>query len=1047
MSAKEEFFKRKIAALLHDPPNKAWIVAKKIHHEGGHKGAAKDLANRLFGGEISRLVDAGEITAADSLAASFDRWILSMVGGEYLFEVEEVGYTNLFSQGGHYAWPLDRASTETAEFISELKRALKGLREGDDWRLTYHVLYALYEYLWHSVNPGCAGPADTRVPTHTVFDHAYATTAAVNLVATPEHDSFMVCLDLAGPQRFIQASRKLRDMWAASWLASLLAWCTVEPLIRAFGPDILLLPSARGNPFYFHTVLAKLATVNSVAEETRHILKSAAKDVSGLDLEAGFPRYAVIPATVTLLLPHPGDAALLEQVAREISEEQGFEVKLETEEGIAAFLRDTYTGLWRKIVEAAVRSLRVFPAFSALEEIMRDLGVYDNPPLPTRIIVKPVKVGGANDRTRYLTYHSAFKAVSDALAEAGLLKVHHLAGLRVTDFTQNYEHYSASMGSGERRFYMCSVCGEAPALPWTPDLARYLNCIEEGLVDFEWTDESQGKWSGERLCPYCLVKRLFLTNTVFNEILRETLGQLTERVAPPRIPSVSTVATIGFKEAVAKAWESDPSLAEHIKGLLGARELRFPSTFYAAERRLLRIVENGRSKSQDHAAGAELLEAFIMAPSEDLLLKDHETRRRANQLGKAIVKKPETEEPPPLDTYFVLVKGDGDDVGKVLTGSLSDVSALRMGDIFMHMASITPNSRLKEVLKSLSKEDLKSAEALIDEERLKHPTRADVPDLHAMHKSMEETLKEPWEKEDEKKWMSRILVSPAYHTAISRALMTTANKAAEAVEEADGVVVYSGGDDILAVLPTRRAVDVTKEIRKVYHGASRSGFNALKIGDRDAFVIPSMGDLGQSFAIVHAHYHYPLSFTTREVVALQESSKNSVWTRIDRGGSFKKDSLTISYLSRGGNPLKGVLPLREVKDKRLEFLGVVEQLGEALRYLETGVLSRNLLQDLQAWLERIHESCKVDREAPQTILMHIIRRNLDKMRPEPVQDEALKKTLGFFADQGLALERVRKEPEERKDPYMGRDEVPVSLLTHVLNALHACMGARRGWEA
>jgi CRISPR/Cas system-associated protein Cas10 (large subunit of type III CRISPR-Cas system) len=70
----EQIYKLKIAALLHDPPDKPFEI-------GRHTERAKNLAEDILGSEISNLIDNDQIKLADKIASSFDRWILSILMG------------------------------------------------------------------------------------------------------------------------------------------------------------------------------------------------------------------------------------------------------------------------------------------------------------------------------------------------------------------------------------------------------------------------------------------------------------------------------------------------------------------------------------------------------------------------------------------------------------------------------------------------------------------------------------------------------------------------------------------------------------------------------------------------------------------------------------------------------------------------------------------------------------------------------------------------------------------------------------------------------
>jgi CRISPR-associated protein. len=71
-------------------------------------------------------------------------------------------------------------------------------------------------------------------------------------------EGLVIIIDIPGVQEYISASRKLRDLRISSYLISLIAWKTVEKFVDLYGPDILILPTARFNPFFYTYLLGIL---------------------------------------------------------------------------------------------------------------------------------------------------------------------------------------------------------------------------------------------------------------------------------------------------------------------------------------------------------------------------------------------------------------------------------------------------------------------------------------------------------------------------------------------------------------------------------------------------------------------------------------------------------------------------------------------------------------------------------------------------------------------------------------------------------------------
>lgn len=115
--------------------------------------------------------------------------------------------------------------------------------------------------------------------------------------------------------------------------------------------------------------------------------------------------------------------------------------------------------------------------------------------------------------------------------------------------------------------------------------------------------------------------------------------------------------------------------------------------------------------------------------------------------------------------------------------------------------------------------------------------------------------------------------------AISRKLSVFTGTVADVVHEHDGVTIYAGGDDVMALLPYDRALDCSQALRKAYGEALGAS------------------DFTASAAIVLAHYHQPL----REV--LIEAHRQLDEVAKDGNG---RDSLAIVWFKATGRTAEWV---------------------------------------------------------------------------------------------------------------------------------------------
>jgi len=99
-------------------------------------------------------------------------------------------------------------------------------------------------------------------------------------------------------------------------------------------------------------------------------------------------------------------------------------------------------------------------------------------------------------------------------------------------------------------------------------------------------------------------------------------------------------------------------------------------------------------------------------------------------------------------------------------------------------------------------------------------------------------------------------VSPALHAAISEALSNFAvHIVPKIIEEHSGTLIYAGGDDVLALLPTRTALSCAAALRTAFQGKAGAGaplgyYRDAETG-RDLLVMGPKATLSAGLAVVH----------------------------------------------------------------------------------------------------------------------------------------------------------------------------------------------------
>lgn len=127
-------------------------------------------------------------------------------------------------------------------------------------------------------------------------------------------------------------------------------------------------------------------------------------------------------------------------------------------------------------------------------------------------------------------------------------------------------------------------------------------------------------------------------------------------------------------------------------------------------------------------------------------------------------------------------------------------------------------------------------------------------------------------------------VTPGYHLQFSEALANFASKLAGGiVEEYGGCLIYAGGDDVLAALPAKNALDCAEALRNAFHG--RNGW-------QDGILVPgSRAELSCGIAIAHAHD--PLQQVVAEARRAESRAKHE----------YGRSAFAVSLIKRGGETI------------------------------------------------------------------------------------------------------------------------------------------------
>ncbi|MEB3816360.1 MAG: type III-B CRISPR-associated protein Cas10/Cmr2 [Desulfurococcales archaeon] len=583
------FYAIKIAALFHDPAWKPWVVAgpgrilawRETSRPRGKgveacEGLIMDPRLNLDAHELDAVVAVRKIfpddiadhaiyeishkdsvmKRADRLAASLDRWMLTYLGkGEKVrVEADSVSYANPLEPKFKAPLQADVEPERVCKYVKSLQEIVRLMSSAKlPTPLQYNIIYLLLEPLWYDNCPKCVPLADTRTPTHTVFDHVYATASMTNWVLEGESgpSGFLVEIDIAGIQKFISAARKVRDLWAGSWLVSALAWYTVADAVKVLGADIVLSPFTSGNHFFIATLLAELGEHARRDKLAQRLLEKVEDVAERAFLWRGAASQPIAPGTYFLALPCLPDK-VAEGILSELEDLRTVDVELARElvealrrcdaEAVERYFRLRFRRAWQAVVEAILSEEALgVKGPEGLAEKLGNAGVLaesldaamaarylkaaaEEPPMQLRVVVVDVrkayealikKLGGKLKGEVEEIARSLGEGFDKTLREvAGKLLFTYLFSVaRVEkEYEERVKDVSVEPGYSiaavleeltKSGFRDCTMCSRLPAVLHVRDqdslerLSQTLGGLPRSLFT-----------RGELLCPYCLYKRL-----------------------------------------------------------------------------------------------------------------------------------------------------------------------------------------------------------------------------------------------------------------------------------------------------------------------------------------------------------------------------------------------------------------------------------------------------------------------------------------------------------------------------------------------------------
>ena len=851
----EHLVAKKIVALLHDPPFKALLLAgTRIEGIGCEKGSdyhevvADELVRRFItelrragkGDLAGRVEDewdkylAGEhvVRVADRYAASAERTVTMLFRKSLL--VPEVRFMNALDG---FSCQLDRIERGkiTSDLLNKLAyRLAEACREVEPG-FEFHAMWrALLPATVQALDSPEASllPADTRAPFLTVYDHLSATSALTGCIAEGEPAIF--AFEIKAVQDYISRSRSVRDLWASSYLLSLLLSYVIVKLSEELGPDAFISPCLLGLPLYdlwLHQKGLKFQRKFRI-----------------IDLIA-----PVVPEKAIFLVPS--------------------DKCKEVEERVHQYLREA----WRTVCTVAKDSLELNEVVlikhieSHLAEYTHD-ELLEEQPLPFEVQTSWAVVPRDYEKRRKALENLVDQRLVTREGVEALQKLEE-QGTKVFELPFFVEAVVRKLGrttprivsptllayplKADHRYGICTMCWQRPSI---------LLAWREGVT----TKNERILREGERLCVACAIKRVLGCMDVLRRVLEHLIGGKVAKMfdeaiksveqrgrgvlprLPPSMPSTDTLASMSFRlTALRLALKRDlvkqaiKEFVNELEKLAGREPLRLYSDMphlCLSFEELLEEDLTGELLKFALISGEFLYERGLRAFGGEGGSAIEALRRLVKIVQKEVLLEVETSEytiatEPGL--YIAIVKADGDDVGKMITLS----------------------GRFSKKLRDL------------------------VPEQFRGFVSASNELQE-----------LNYVAGPSHMMAVSRSLRTLALKAYELCHAQGAFMVYSGGDDLLAMCPPELALQLAAQLREHFSATTH------EIEDRlngAKMVVQGLGSIAtQSFAINMTHYLSPLP------LELKSSAKELMDVAKGLEG---KDSLVVAYKPRAGESITALL--------------------------------------------------------------------------------------------------------------------------------------------
>ena len=890
---------------------------------------------------------------------------------------------------------------------------LENIEEGDkgDPRVLYEASLAFLEPSWH-IADGYMLPFNPRIPLYSFFEKLYAILTAINLKrGGNELYGCLVNVDLAGVQGWIAESKRIRDMWAASWLASWLTWKSIEALVDEYGPDIMVKPPSFPHPFYTARLISRI-TNNNIQVKLAEIL----------ELNNGYPLDPTVPSVALLALP----------------------CEQESTSDIEVLIVDSYRRAWKKLLGIMLKGgSNGFPGLKGLYEHIRkmskdEIKIDDNgftkkaidnldeliarldelePPLPIRInVIKLRDIGNEIEKYRGIIGNIVSnESVKDKLKESLLIpialetKLTSPAGLRARGAGSGEGYLEAARFIHDRlKVINCHSCGTGLAVVYGKELSSIYSEIMKKSEEKRWNRKKDNYMElirnigDDSLCPYCLLKRWL------REILKsESKSIVGVEMSKEVYRKIGTVTVDAFTTRTKLNYErlkkAVTNLISELQRIEGSEEMaeKIVNTIYSVGVAPVRFLnENDRINLVNTLNKIDWLVDIV---DPDQFLCDLESIVIASAHYKSFYTKSwqNTQKiiPDQMPSWsnlvdltknawstprrYAFIAADGDFMGKgVLMGRLN----------------ICPGDYIRKVLEHSNNASEEVAEKFtgIIEQYDRYMSGGSGSSGSGLTRSL--------------------IISLPYLSAVSRALAVETVLERNLIDSHEGMLVYSGGDDLIAVAPPAKknnggieltSIKLAYELRSTYWGLNNQADKGFNTTNNSKVVVPALSVYGRSTVVYFVDNMRPLWTVFQEAHELLEGKDGSLVCTVDKAApsvyrkAFEKDILVVASDAGGSS----VTPISTGPTFIFNFHDKIIGLYNAL---SNGDLSTSLLYDAEDyWMEYLKLLERGRFQYARMLLERLVSRNAStEARKNEAELTRLLGILSFTEDKSSVQEPI-----------------------------------------